>query len=116
MPDEAHRYAEISARKEEDWFGAAKIYPAMRVPAPVVDPMTFYVFRRTTDERLFAVANSDDVAKLPSCPDRGQWVLLKRFNETGQDRVGLSEKKAKADIEERGFHMTRFEVASETSA
>ena len=115
-PDEALRYGEISARRQEEWFGTAKVYPATGAPVPVVDPMTFYVLRCSTDARLFAVTDPEDAAKLPSCPNRGQWLLLKRFDETGQDRIGLSDHRARADIEERGFHVTRFEIASETSA
>lgn len=94
-----------------DWIGAAEVWPnRMARREPPADPMTFFVFRASTDPTLFAVIDLDDVSRLPPCPENGRWVLFKSFAETGQPRIAFSESEAKRDIREQGYHLMKARI------
>jgi hypothetical protein len=107
----AHRKTidpEIPPTAREDWIGAAVVRPGEQ-RAEIVDPVTFHVFQSSADSLIFALTDREDTSRLPPCPDAGEWLYFKRFTETGQRRIGLSEAAAKADIGERGYHLVRLE-------
>ena len=103
---------EAPPTKREDWIGAAKIYRDDAEPTKVRSPVDFYVFRASTDSSLFAVIDRNEPARLPACPGDGEWILFKTFAETGQPRIGLSEKRAKADIGQKGYHIAKIEIGA----
>ena len=102
---------EIPPTMRADWIGAAKVLPGQRKAAKGANPVTFDIYRASSDHGLFAVTAAKDRSKLPDCPRDGHWEHFKTFTETGQPRVGLSEAEAKVDIKKAGFHLTRIDVA-----
>jgi len=116
MTDKKRVDPEIPPTSRADWLGAAKVLPTDRPRTAIRDPMTFHVFRASSDPGLFVVAASDDPSRLPPCPNQGKWTHFKSFVETGQPRVGLSEAEAKADIVKTGYHLTSVRAAPEVTA
>jgi hypothetical protein len=107
----AHRKTidpEIPPTAREDWIGAA-VGRLGEKRAEIVDPVTFHVFQSSAESVKFALSDREDAGLLPPCSDGGDWLYFKRFTETGQRRVGLSEAAAKADIGGRGYHLVSFE-------
>jgi hypothetical protein len=102
--------------RAEDWVGARKVLPGRKPPARPRRPVTFHVYRSSSDMALFAVTAERDEALLPPCPRRGRWEHLKSFRETGEARVAFSETDAKADIARRGYHLNRVATAARESA
>lgn len=107
---------EIPPTTREDWLGAIKGDRLRARKTIVPNPTTFHIFRASTVPSMFGVTDADDSGKLPPCPDGGEWIYFKRFEESGQQRVGLSEAEAKADIRKQGYHIARTDVLVEAAA
>jgi len=97
----------------EDWTGAAIRRDGARGPLRAKPGgMMFYVFRASNDHSFFGVTDKRDTGNLPECPEGGEWEFFKKFPETGQPRIGFSEKDARADIEKQGYHLNQVTIES----
>ena len=94
----------------EGWIGAAVVRGPETTGTNIADPIAFHIFRAANEGALFAVTDSQDPSKLPTLPNNGEWIFFKWFTETGQERIGLSETEAKADIEKQGYHLSRVRI------
>ena len=95
----------------QDWVGAAVRSGGDRGPLRAKPgAMIFHVFRASNDHSSFAVTDKSDAEILPECPEGGIWKFFKRFPETGQPRIGFTEKDARADIEKQGYHLNRITI------
>jgi hypothetical protein len=98
---------EIPPTRAEDWVGATISPSGLRPPPAIEGGMLFHLYRSSRDRSLFVATDGRDPQELLPCPDGGEWVLLKRFPETGRRRVAFSEADAKKDIQQHGYHLTR---------
>jgi|TARA_Y100000294_G_scaffold130768_2_gene123044 hypothetical protein len=97
--------------QKEDWVGAAEVRPSEKKREQIKTAMMFHVFRSSKEHSLFVVTDKED-AVLPDCPDGGSWAFLKKFEETGQPRIGFSEREAIEDIKKNGYHLNKITIES----
>ena len=118
MPKSGDNDTDLPETNPEDWVGAAARAGGERGPLRAKPgAMMFHIFRASNDHCAFAVTDKPDAEILPECPEGSAWEFFKRFPETGQPRIGFSEKDARADIEKQGYHLNRITIeAGETTA
>ncbi len=112
MSDSGDEFEGADAPTEpEDWVGAALRPGGERGPLQArPGGIVFHVFRASNDHSLFAVTDKRESGILPECPEGGEWEFFKRFSETGQPRIGFSEKDARTHIDKQGYHLNRVTI------
>ncbi len=100
--------------KKHDWFGARVNNTGDEyAETHEEDEIEFHVWKNPYNDFMYLITPNKRVPEGIEGLSSNSWIFLRKFAETGKPRVGFSEKDAKNDIKQKGYHVVNVRVRTE---